>query len=229
MCGRYTITSDPALIRRTFRLRTIPNLQPRYNVAPTQSVPIVSLGPGERRLIHMRWGMVPRWATDLKFSTLINARAETIATNATFRAAFHKRRCLIVADSYYEWASTASGKQPWRIMLRSEEPFAFAGIWETWRSNGTASNLVDAAAIITTEANEGQASIHDRMPVILADLAEHDAWLDPYAPQDRLTALLRPLPAANLCAYPVSRFVNSMKNDRPECAAPLSENAPALV
>lgn len=221
MCGRFTVKSDPAEIRKRFRLATIPNLLPRYNVAPTQNVPVVGLGKNGLNLVQMRWGLVPSWSKDPKAGApLINARADTVAEKPAFRGAFQKRRCLVVADGFYEWTGEKDQKQAWYIVLKSGEPFGFAALWERWRpSDGRREEAILSTAIVTTEANDAIAHIHHRMPVIL-DPADHDAWLDPDAVPDRLARLLKPLPSAAVQAYRVGRAVNAVRNDGPECVAP---------
>ncbi|MHB1220024.1 MAG: SOS response-associated peptidase [Alphaproteobacteria bacterium] len=226
MCGRFTVKGDPAKVRKTFRLATIPNLMPRYNVAPTQDVSVVGLGKDGPNLIQMRWGLVPSWSKDPKAGApLINARADTVAVKPAFREAFRKRRCLIVADGFYEWTGEKEQKQAWYITLKSGEPFGFAALWERWRPPaGAPDEPILSAAIVTTDANDAIAHIHHRMPVIL-DPADHAAWLDPDAALDRLAALLKPLPSAAVRAYRVGKTVNAVRNDGPECVAPLETAA----
>lgn len=223
MCGRYSITSPPEAMRRLFGYEENPNLQPRYNVAPTQVAPVVRLNAhGLRELALLRWGLIPSWAKDAKISaSLINARAETVAEKPSFRAAFKKRRCLVPADGYYEWRAEGKLKQPYRIALAGGGQgggglFAMAGLWESWRP-GTAEAL-ETFTILTTAANEHLAELHDRMPVIL-DAADYDAWLGARDPHIAV-ALLRPYPAERMTYYAVSRRVNSPKFDDADCIAP---------
>jgi putative SOS response-associated peptidase YedK len=222
VCGRFTVKSDPAKVRKNFRLATIPNLIPRYNVAPTQDISVVGLGREGPSLIRMRWGLVPSWSKDPKAGApLINARADTVAVKPAFREAFRKRRCLIVADGFYEWAGEKEQKQAWYITLKSDEPFGFAALWERWRPPaGVSDEPILSTAIVTTDANDAIAHIHHRMPVIL-DSADHEAWLDPDSTPARLSALLKPLPSAAIQARRVSKAVNAVRNDGPECIAPL--------
>lgn len=226
MCGRFTVKGDPAKVRKTFRLQSIPNLMPRYNVAPTQDIPVVGLGKDGPSLIQMRWGLVPSWSKDPKAGApLINARADTVAVKPAFREAFRKRRCLIVADGFYEWTGEKEQKQAWYITLKSGEPFGFAALWERWRPpTGTPGEPILSAALITTDANDAISHIHHRMPVIL-DPVDHTAWLDPDSAPDRLSGLLKPLPSGAVQAYRVGNTVNAVRNDGPECVAPLEAAA----
>ena len=169
----------------------------------------------------MRWGLVPSWAKDLSIgSRMINARAETVAEKPAFRQAFRERRCLIMADGFYEWRTTGRSKQPYHITHRDKAPFGFAGLWDRWQPPG-GGQPIESCTIITTAANELVAEYHDRMPVIL-DLADYDLWLDPtvHEPQ-RLLPLLKPYPASKMVAYPVSSIVNSPTNESPDCVKPL--------
>jgi putative SOS response-associated peptidase YedK len=195
-------------------------LQPSFNIAPTHSVAVV-LNDGARRFAAMRWGLVPYWATDPALGArLINARAETLTTKAAFKEAFKKRRCLVVADGFFEWRKQGQTKLPLYIHLEPERPFGFAGLYETWFSP-LGEKLV-TCTIITTEPNELVQPIHDRMPVILPKKAE-DFWLDSSVEDHtRLLDLLRPYPAAEMGAYAVSQLVNSVKNDSSECIEPAS-------
>lgn len=196
------------------------DLQPSFNVAPTQDVAVV-VNTGAKRLTAMRWGLVPYWATDPAIgSKLINARAETLMTKAAFKDAFKRRRCLVVADGFFEWQKQGAAKTPLFIHLQSGRPFGFAGLYETW-TPPLGERLV-SCAIITTEPNELVRPIHDRMPVILPKEAE-DFWLDSEVEDHaRLLDLLKPYPAAQMAAYTVSRLVNSVKNDSPECIEPVA-------
>lgn len=212
MCGRFILKTPLVELQRAFRFPERPNVRSRYNVAPSQDIAIVrhrADGQG-RELAQVRWGLIPFWAKDAKIAyRTINARAETVATSGTFRHAFDKRRCLVLADGFYEWRAIEGQKtkQPMMITLRTGAPFAFAGLWETWKGPEGA---VQSATIITTEPNEVMRPIHNRMPVLL-DAADHDAWLDPSHP--RGADLLRPCPDDVLEAVPVSTRVNSPRND----------------
>ena len=220
MCGRFLLTTDLDLLERAFGFDKgpRPNLQPRYNVAPTDPIPIVRRnreGTG-RELAVVRWGLIPFWAKDASVggAKLINARAESVTTKPAFREAFERRRCLVPADGFYEWQKRADGKQPWLIRRRDHQPFGFAGLWDRWKGPG---GPVETATIITTEPNAVCAPLHNRMPVILAP-DTYDAWLDPDRPGGE--ALLRPCPDDWLEVFPISRLVNNVRNDGPELIEP---------
>lgn len=219
MCGRFVITSAPEAIRRLLRYEEQPNFPPRYNVAPTQPIPIVRLDNGARRFALVRWGLIPSWVKDPKqFSLLINARVEGIDTKPAYRAAMRRRRCLIPTDGFYEWKKEGKGKRPFFVRARDKQPFAFAGLWETWtdREGGE----IETATIVTCAANETLAEIHDRMPVIVQP-DHYDAWLDSGKIEAKQAAALAgPAPADFLEAYEVSARVNSVKNDGPENVVP---------
>ena len=199
-----------------------PNLGARYNVAPTQDVPIVrATGTGGRELARARWGLVPSWAKDIAIGArMINARAETVAEKPSFRAAFKSRRCLVPADGFYEWRNGPAGKQPYRITLADGEPFAFGGLWERW-DKAPDGRTVESCTIITTLANDLLRPIHARMPVIL-DPGDYDPWLEAGAmPPAETARLLKPFPDHRMKAYPVATRVNNPRNDDPECLEPL--------
>lgn len=225
MCGRYAITSAPEAIRRLFGYPEQPNFPARYNVAPTQPIPIVRLQSGERHFALVRWGLLPSWVKDPKsFTLLINARGESVLDKPAFRAAMRRRRCLVPADGFYEWKRTGEGKQPYYIRLRSGAAFAFAGLWESW--TGPDGEEMESAAIVTTAANRTLAGIHDRMPVMLAPEA-FDLWLD----CDRVdaptaAALIAPLRDELVEAYPVSTAVNRVANDGPDLIVPAAATEP---
>ncbi len=220
MCGRYTLTTSVARLVDLFALANRPNLPPRYNIAPTQDVAAVRVEDGKRTLGLLRWGLVPPWAKDAKIGApLINARAETLAEKPAFRAAFKRRRCLIVADGFYEWtASEGGGRQPYRITMKDEAPFAFAGLWEAWQPKGAEKVL--SCAIVTCEANELLRPLHDRMPAILPHSAIA-SWLDEETEAEKLAAMLRPYPSEAMAFRAVSTRVNSVRNDDADCIAPL--------
>jgi putative SOS response-associated peptidase YedK len=221
MCGRFTLTVDPADLQEAFPEFTFPAQVPaHYNIAPTQPV-LVLPNDGTNKADFFVWGLVPSWAKDPAIgSRLINARAETLAEKPSFRSAYKYHRCLIFADGFFEWQTQAGGKTklPHHIRLKSGKPFAFAGLWEHWQSPD--GSEIKSATIITTSPNELMAPIHDRMPVILPPEA-YGRWLDPTPlfPVD-LNSLLIPYPAAEMVAYPVSSLVNSPANDRPEVLVP---------
>ena len=216
MCGRYVQTMPADVMRQLFQTNGAPpNLAPSWNVAPTQSAPVVRRHPetGERHLDPLRWGLRPRWAKVEKGAREpINARAETVASNGMFRQAYAKRRCIVPVVAFYEWKAEPGGKQPVAIAPSSCEGMAFAGIWEHWRGEGE--EIVRTFAIITADANATMQAVHDRMPVILApgDWAE---WLE----GDDPAPLLRPAPDDLLRFWPVSKAVNSPRNNGPELLA----------
>jgi putative SOS response-associated peptidase YedK len=221
MCGRFVITSAPDAIRRLLRYEEQPNFPPRYNVAPTQPIPIVRLDHhGMRRFALVRWGLIPSWVKDPKrFSLLINARLEGIENRPAFRAAVIRRRCLIPADGFYEWKKEGKAKRPYFIRARDKQPFAFAGLWETWfdRDGGE----VETAAIVVCPPNATVAPIHDRMPAIVAP-EKFDVWLNvETVDAQRAAALLGPAPDDYLEAYEISSRVNKYTNDDPENIAPV--------
>ena len=223
MCGRFTQTALPEAIARQFEVAELPLFIPRYNIAPSQPIATIRIEPdtSTRKLVMLRWGLIPSWAKDPKIgSQCINAKAETVAEKPSFRSAFKKRRCLVVATGFYEWQVQGRTKQPMWIGLRSKQPFAFAGLWEHWKP--AEGESLETCTIITTEPNDLMAPIHNRMPVILAP-ASYDKWLDPLFQQvESLTALLRPYPSEELTAYPVSTLVNNPRHDVPQCLEPVS-------
>lgn len=222
MCGRFTLTADESAIQATLPWVHVPEgMQPRYNIAPTQPVAVVA-NDGRNRLDYFVWGLIPSWAKDPEIgSRMINARAETLAEKPSFRSAFRRRRCLILADGFYEWQKTDGGRKvPMYIRLASGQPFAFAGLWENWNSPD-GSNIL-TCTIITTQPNSLMEPIHNRMPVILPP-ALYPIWLEP-GEQDpaRLAKLLVPYPPEEMSAYAVSPLVNSPHNDSPVLIQPLA-------
>ena len=232
MCGRFSITTAPEAMRALFEYENLPNLEPRWNVAPTQPVAVVRLAAnGGRELVVMRWGLVPHWAKDASMGArMINARAETIADKPAFRDAFRQRRCLVPADGFYEWREEEEEerKQPFRIGMKGGGAFAFAGLWERWTATtdvpalgAGAGEAVETFAIVTIGANDKLRPIHERMPAILAP-GDYAAWLDAKrCPPEQARALLRPYPAEPMAFYRVTTRVNSVKNDDAACIAPL--------
>jgi putative SOS response-associated peptidase YedK len=220
VCGRYAFFSPAEAVRRTFALDDVPELEPRYNVAPTQPVPAVRAAEeGARAFSMLHWGLVPRWAKERAIGNrMINARSETLAEKPSFRDAFRKRRCLVLADGWYEWQVAADGKQPWFIRMKDARTFAFAGLWERWKDPADGSTL-ESCAIVTTDASASIRKIHERMPVVLAE-ADWDRWLDTaFSDTGTLSGLLRPFDPDALEAWPVSRQVNAPKNQGPELIA----------
>ncbi len=219
MCGRFARKKSSSTMARDFGVQEIiDDLQPSFNIAPTQPVAVV-LNRGTKQLVSMRWGLVPYWATDATIaSRLINARAETLTSRAAFKEAFKKRRCLVLADGFFEWQKQGATKTPLFIHLEPERSFGFAGLYETWVP--PLGEPLVTCTIITTGPNELVEPIHDRMPVILPKDAE-DFWLDTTVEDHpRLLDLLQPYPASEMGAYTVSKVVNSVKNDSPECIEP---------
>ena len=211
MCGRYTLRTAAEEIAAAFGVEEMPAVEARYNIAPTQSVLSIRQSPGGREARWLKWGLIPSWAKDTAMGArLINARSETVAEKPAFREAFKQRRCLIPADGFYEWQRRDGKKQPFYFRLRDERPFGFAGLWEKWRS--PEGEVIESCAILTTEANELLRPVHDRMPVILHP-EDYQLWLEEDARQRALLKeLLRPYPAEEMLAYPVSATVNSPSN-----------------
>jgi putative SOS response-associated peptidase YedK len=228
MCGRYSITTPPQAMQRLFEFQgATPNFGPRYNVAPTQDVPVVRLEDGVRRMALMRWGLIPSWSKDgPEGKPLINARSETAAEKTSFRSAFEKRHCLILADGFFEWqAGEKPPKQPYHIHQTAGGPFAMAGIWEMWGKGGP--HALETVAILTTGANDALKNIHHRMPVIL-DTSDYDAWLNvEVISVEGSQALMKPAPNDFLVADPISTKVNKVANDDPSIFEPaVIETAP---
>jgi putative SOS response-associated peptidase YedK len=211
------------MLAEFFDIVDAPPLKARYNIAPSQPVPVVRLKPGgakpNRELVLLHWGLIPSWAKDPKIGNrMINARAESLAEKPAFRRALQHRRCLIVTDGFYEWQGTGKAKQPYFIRFCDDRPFAFAGLWESWEGPDHAA--VDSCTIITTNANELTQKIHDRMPIILPSKT-YDVWLDPAMQNvEKLTPLLIPFSSDEMEAYPVSTLVNSPVNEDPRCVEP---------
>lgn len=218
MCGRFTLGQHLDAIASTFNLPEIPQLEPRYNIAPTQLVPAIVAAPeqSEKQLQMLRWGLIPSWAKDPAIGAkMINARSETVSEKPSFKSALKQRRCLIVADGFYEWQRQDGKKQPYYFRLESGQLFAFAGLWENWRSPD--GQTTSSCTILTTEANDLLRPIHDRMPVIL-DPKNYDIWLDPEVQKPELVQpLLHPYPANLMTSFAVSTKVNNPKNNTPEC------------
>ncbi len=229
MCGRFTLFVDPQDLMDAFPGFEAPeHIAPRYNIAPTQPVAVIA-NTGQNKIEFFRWGLIPSWATPALAGgaredpaigdRMINARAETLAEKPSFRTAYRRRRCLVLADGFYEWRKEpGQRKTPMFIRLQSGRPFAFAGLWESWRPPDDQPIL--SCTIITTTPNELLAPIHNRMPVILAPEA-YDLWLDPAEKRpDQLRDWLRPFPADQMTAHPVSTLVNNPQNDAPACIVP---------
>jgi putative SOS response-associated peptidase YedK len=221
MCGRYTLITDLSVIEASFHVQEVTaEYRLSNNISPGQQIPAV-IHDNKIRLVIFRWGLIPSWAKDPKIGhQCINAKAETVAEKPSFRSAFKKRRCLVVATGFYEWQVRGAHKQPMWIGLKNQRPFAFAGLWEHWTS--AEGQPLETCTIITTEPNDLMAPIHNRMPVILSPTS-YDQWLDPTFQQIALlNALLRPYPSKELTAYPVSTLVNNPRHDAPQCLEPVS-------
>jgi putative SOS response-associated peptidase YedK len=221
MCGRFTLRTPAAELAEIFELLRLPDWSDRFNIAPTQPVLAIRQGTSGRASGVLRWGLVPSWANDIAIgSRMINARGETLAQKPSFRTAFKRRRCVIPADGFFEWAKTSSRtKQPYYITPISDHPFAFAGLWEKW--SPADGSEIETCTIITTTANEILVDIHERMPVILCE-ADIDRWLDPENQSTAdLQSLLVPCAENDMERVAVSTFVNSPRNDTPKCIEPL--------
>lgn len=194
--------------------------RPRYNIAPTQPVLCARLGKtGDRELVDLRWGLVPFWAKDLKIGArMINARGETVAEKPSFRAAFKTKRCVVIADGFYEWKKMEDGKQPFYISRPDGSPFTMAGLWESWRDKSDPeAETIETCTIVTTSANQFLSGLHDRMPVIL-DTDARDFWLDSeFESRQKLESIIQPYDNDGLRMYPVSRSVNKAGNESAEC------------
>ncbi|MFQ5590937.1 MAG: SOS response-associated peptidase [Phycisphaerae bacterium] len=254
MCGRFTLTADGDILASVFELAEIPAIRPRYNIAPTQPVLVIvpdresasETQPPGRRLASpaavapdstpgrvsrvarmMLWGLIPSWAKNARVSArMINARAETVATSAAYRAAFKRRRCLIPADGFYEWQRVpgANRKQPFLVSMSDSKTFAFAGLWERWE--GSEAPSVESCTVITTEPNDVVREVHDRMPAIL-DPSDYQRWLDPdNTDQVVLLHMLCPYPASKMTAQPVGLSVNNPSYDGEKCVEPLRGKLP---
>ena len=224
MCGRYSLTSSPGELAKRFEFEFESDeevVRPRFNIAPTQQVLTVVGGVETRRACFMRWGLIPPWAKNTSIGRpIINARAETVAEKPAFRNSLKHRRCLVLADGFYEWQKAGGTKRPMRVVMRSGEPFAFAGLWSEWKD--PAGDRIQSCAIITTTPNELLRPIHHRMPAILPEELE-SLWVDaPYDDCFPLTQLLAPHPADAMKAYEVATLVNSASNDVPEVVTPIT-------
>jgi len=220
MCGRYKLSRRKQVVEEYFDATSDePDWNPRYNVAPTQSVPVIRQHPKEpiRELSLMRWGLIPSWSRDSSGAArMINARAETAATKPAFRDALKSRRCLIPADGFYEWMRMEKTKQPYCFEINNGELFALAGLWDRWKD--PSGNWTKTCSILTTTPNAATSAAHDRMPVILSS-DDYDLWLDP-GMNDVAAAseLLKPYDARLMRCYPVSTRINSGANDNEECS-----------
>ena len=221
MCGRFSLTKEELEIEKRFNAKFYSNdLMKRYNVAPSQlSLVITNEKPGELQLF--KWGLIPSWAKDPKIGfMMINAKSETVFEKPAFKSLIRKRRCLVISDGFYEWkVMSAKKKQPFRIGMQDDKLFAFAGLWDAWTDKDSG-EIVPTFTILTTDANELVAPIHNRMPVLLRPENESD-WLNQKTEDSSLLALLKPFPEAQMKVYPVSELVNSPRNDSPQLILPL--------
>lgn len=223
MCGRYAVQAETEELIAAFGVQrdaASPHLEPRYNVAPTQEVPIVVAERGARRLRLARWGLVPsQWSTpDERRAPLINARAESVASRPVFRDAYARSRCLIPASGFFEWRRTGGGRQPWFVTSDSGGPLAFAGLHDVWQRDDQPP--LPSCTIITVPPNSLVAGLHDRMPALLA-AEDWEPWLDPAAPREALRTLLRPA-EVRLTIHPVTARMNHHAYEEPDAVAPLA-------
>jgi putative SOS response-associated peptidase YedK len=226
MCGRFQLKPDQDWMEE-FGVPEPPDLTPRYNIAPTQDIVAIRRDAnGVRQAGLLRWGLVPSFAEDPAVGNkMINARSETVARKPAFREPFRKQRCLVPADGFYEWRRVGRARDPYLLKMRDGRTFAFASVWDRW---GKGAGRIESCAILTTTANALVAPIHDRMPVML-DRADYALWLDPDASDEEVQRILRPFPAEEMVAHPVSPRVNSTAVDDPECEKPVAEAPPAPV
>jgi len=211
MCGRFSLTIVGAELAKRFDAEVSIDLQPNYNASPGQLLPII-MNDEPHKIVTARWGLVPSWSKEPKIGyKMINAMAETVATKPSYRGPFKHKRCLVLADSFFEWKKVGDTKTPYRIMRKDEACFAFAGLWDEWKDEQ--GNSLRTFTIITAEPNELVKSIHDRMPVILAKNAEQD-WLT--VESTRAQEFLHAYPASEMKSYPISTLVNSPKNNNPQ-------------
>ena len=219
MCGRYRLTRADRLAEK-FDADLAEELHSRYNIAPTQPVPVVRASGSRRVITSMRWGLIPNWAKDASMAQ-INARSETLIEKPAFKENFDRRRCLIPADGFYEWKRSGRSRQPFHFGMKDDSLFAFAGIWDRWRT--PQGQVIESCAILTTTPNELLTDVHDRMPVILR-LEKYREWLET-APSDcrRLRHLLIPFEAAAMKRYPVGLTVNDVENDTSQCIQEVPE------
>jgi putative SOS response-associated peptidase YedK len=222
MCGRFTLTIDPTALQEAFPWAAIPDdLSPRYNIAPSQPVPVIP-NTGENALVMYKWGLIPSWSKDPSIGErMINARAESLAEKPSFRNAYRRRRCLILSDGFYEWKQNPDLKikQPMYIRLKNGSPFAFAGLWEAWQAPD--GSEIRSCTIITTSPNSLLQAIHNRMPVILPPGAYQEWLTTEDRPPAQLDYLLVPYPAEEMLAFPVSRLVNKPEYESPELIKPI--------
>lgn len=218
MCGRFTLTAEIDLLMDWFEIDEFApgfDIQPRFNIAPSQDIVAIISNEGNRRAGFLKWGLIPFWAKDPSIGhKLINARSETVPEKPSFKHAFKKRRCIIPADGFFEWKKEGKHKQPKYIKMKNDQPFGFAGLWEKWKDEK--GNPIHTCTVLTTEPNELMKDIHNRMPVILPR-EKYGNWLDGDGEQSDLIDLMKPFDPASMTAYNVSTIVNSPRNEVPEC------------
>ena len=220
MCGRFTLRSPADTIASLFDTLPVAGFHyaARFNIAPTQNVPVVYARDDRRHMSLMHWGLIPSWSKEPKaiYGT-INARPDTLASKPAFRSAYKSRRCLVIADGYYEWKAEGKKKQPYLYEIEGGKPFAFAGLWEQWWGEDKDATPLESCTIITTEANKLASEIHNRMPVILSP-NDYDLWLDPTVKDTaKVAPLLDQFPEQRMSVRAVSTFVNNARNEGPEC------------
>ena len=227
MCGRFTLRTPTETIADIFSQLSVPEIPPSYNIAPTQNVAAIRSckstdnAQASQEFAWLRWGLLPSWAKDKKMGArMINARSETVHEKPAFRSAFKKRRCLILADGFYEWLSTPDGKQPMYVTMHDDRPFCMAGLWET--NKQIDDEKIESCTIITTSANPLMTPIHDRMPVILQE-DRYNMWLDPaFEDREALQDLLAPFDDTQMAVRPVSRNVNKVSHNAADCIDPVA-------
>ncbi len=214
MCGRFMLNSDAAEIVAEFEIEPVAGVQPRYNIAPSQPVLIIRDEEHGRTAAEVRWGLIPSWSRNPKIGNrLINARSETVAEKPAFRAAFRRRRCLVPAGGYYEWQARPGGKQPYFIYAAAGGCFGIAGLWERWQRDD---QVIESCTLLTCDANRRLSEVHNRMPVVVRR-DDYNLWLDAAAEPSVLAAVLKPAPDSSFDLHPVSKRVNSPRNDSIEC------------
>lgn len=228
MCGRFSLAFSPEFLAEFFGLEVPPVLEDRYNIAPSEEVPIIRQSDGSRRVDSLHWGLIPFWADDPAIGNrMINARAETVESKPSFKKAFRHRRCLVPAAGFFEWSKPDKGpKQPFFIYRKDRRPLAMAGLWEHWegKTEQGQKKVIESFTIITTDANDAVKDLHHRMPAIINDPRDFSVWLDPeMEDMQSLQGLLEPCDPSILTRYPVSRYVNNARNKGRECLEPQEE------
>ena len=215
MCGRFTLHLPPDLIAEIFGAPLPVDFSPRFNVAPSQRHPVVHQAAEGRRIVSMRWGLIPHWAQDERLGfSMINARSETIALKPAFRDSLRSRRCLVLSDGFFEWRHGGKEKEPFYITLKGGGLMPYAGLWDRWKEPG--GDIVETFTIVTCASNELVGKLHDRMPVIV-EPRDYDRWLDPAIPPERVKELLRPYPPGRMTLWRVGPSVNNPRNETDEC------------